>query len=92
MKNSLMKRNLYKFAELLNEETEERKKLHKSTVPNYVRRFIGIGKKNGASAAKVCGSGNGGSVLFFGDKEHLKKKFKDKVIEFKFDFKGLRNI
>jgi galactokinase/mevalonate kinase-like predicted kinase len=46
--------------------------------------------KNGAIAAKVCGSGGGGSILFFGDKEKLKKKFGGKIIDFKFDFQGLR--
>ena len=46
--------------------------------------------KNGAEAAKVCGSGGGGSVLFFGDKNKLRRKFKGRIIDFKFDFKGLR--
>jgi len=46
--------------------------------------------ENGAIAAKICGSGNGGSVLFFGDKAKLKKKFGRRVIDFKFDFEGLR--
>ena len=48
------------------------------------------GIKNGAVGAKVCGSGGGGSILFLGNKKKLVKKFKGKVIDFKFDFKGLR--
>lgn len=90
MKDALLKRNLEKFADLLNEETEERKKLHKSTVPPNTRRIIKTGMENGASAAKVCGSGGGGSILFFGDKKRLKKAFGRKVIDFRFDFEGLR--
>ncbi len=92
MKEALVKKNLQRFAELLNHETEERKKLHSSTVPAFVRRIITKGLKNGAFAAKVCGSGNGGSILFFGDKEKLKQIFKRKVIDFKFDFKGLHKL
>jgi len=92
MRLALKKRNLEKFAELLNQETEERKKLHKSTVPTHVRNFIKKGMNNGAIAAKVCGSGGGGSILFFGNKEMIKNKFKSKVIDFKFDFEGLRAV
>jgi D-glycero-alpha-D-manno-heptose-7-phosphate kinase len=90
MKNALLKEDLDRFAELLNEETEERKKLHKSIVPKSTQDIITLAKKNGAIAAKVCGSGGGGSILLFGDKKKLKKIFKEKVIEFKFDFQGLR--
>lgn len=92
MKNALLRRDLEKFAELLNAETEERKKLHKSTVPGFVRKIIKTGLQNGAVAAKVCGSGNGGSILFLGNKKRLKRKFKRKVIDFRFDFKGLKTI
>ncbi len=90
MKNALLKEDLKKFSELMNEETKERKKLHSSIVPENVQRIISFGMRNGASAAKVCGSGGGGSILFFGDKKQLRKAFGKKVIEFKFEFNGLR--
>jgi len=90
MKKALLKEDLDKFAKLLNEETQERKKLHKSIIPENIQKIINEGMKNGAIAAKVCGSGGGGSILFFGDKQRLKKTFKEKIIEFKFDFEGLR--
>jgi D-glycero-alpha-D-manno-heptose-7-phosphate kinase len=90
MKKALLKEDLNKFAELLNEETKERKKLHKSIIPENVQEMINIGMENGAVAAKVCGSGGGGSILFLGDKQKLKKKFGNKIIDFKFDFNGLR--
>jgi D-glycero-alpha-D-manno-heptose-7-phosphate kinase len=73
MKKALLKSDMDKFAELLNEETEERKKLHKSIVPKSTQDIISIAKKNGAIAAKVCGSGGGGCILFLGDKNRLKK-------------------
>ena len=90
MKNALLNENLNKFAELMNEETKERKKLHKSIVPENIQKIIALGMENGAIAAKVCGSGGGGSILFFGDKQKLKAKFGKRIIDFKFDFKGLR--
>ncbi len=88
MKNYLLKGNLEGFAELMNKETDEREKLHKSML--RTKEVIKTGLANGASAAKICGSGGGGSILFFGDKKKLKKKFGRKIIDFKFDFNGLR--
>jgi len=91
MKNALLKKDLNKFAELMNKETEERKKLSKITVSPQLQSIISKGFKANAVSAKVCGSGGGGSVLFYtDDRKKLLKKFKDKVIDFKFDFQGLR--
>ncbi len=90
MKNVLLKRDLNRFAELLNQETTERRMLAKGIITKEVVKMIDSGMENGAVAAKICGSGSGGSILFFGDKEKLKKKFGKRVIDFKFDFGGLR--
>ncbi len=92
MKNALLKKDLDRFAELMNSETVEREKLDSSIVPFNVRKIIKKGMENGAIGAKVCGAGGGGSILFFGDKRKLKKKFGRKVIDFKFDFEGLKLI
>jgi D-glycero-alpha-D-manno-heptose-7-phosphate kinase len=93
MKNALKKEDLYKFAKLMNEETGERKKLHRGIVGPRLQNFIDKGFKNGVIAAKVCGSGGGGSVLFFtDDKARLVKAFGKNVINFKFDFGGLKWI
>ena len=91
MKNALKKEDLYKFAELMNEETVEREKLHRGIIGPCLKNLIGKGLKNGAIAAKVCGSGGGGSILFFTDERaKLVKTFGKKVINFKFDFGGLK--
>ncbi len=90
MKNSLLRRDLNRFVELLNQETTERKMLHGSILPNYIQKIINKGLVNGAVSAKICGAGGGGSILFYGDKEKLKKKFGSRVIDFGFDFNGLR--
>jgi D-glycero-alpha-D-manno-heptose-7-phosphate kinase len=90
MKNALLNKDINKFSELMNEETKERKNLHKSIIPENIQKIINLGLQNGAIAAKVCGSGGGGSILFLGNKQKLKEKFKEKIIDFKFDFEGLR--
>lgn len=90
MKNSLANGDLEMFSILMDEETKEREKLHKSIISHEIRRLIRQGKESGASAAKVCGSGGGGSILFFGDKRKLKNRFGKRVIDFRFDFEGLR--
>ncbi|MCX6748038.1 MAG: hypothetical protein NT076_00365 [Candidatus Pacearchaeota archaeon] len=87
MRKALLKEDLDNFSNLMNEETEERRKLSKITVSPQLQKVIDHGKKNGAIAAKICGSGGGGSVLFFGDKKELIRKFN--CIDFKFDFSGL---
>lgn len=91
MKKTLEKGDLDKFVELMNEETKNRKKLAKDVVPKDVEKMIEKAMKNGAKAAKICGSGNGGSILFFGDKNKIRKAFKN-TIEFKFDFEGLQYL
>jgi len=90
MKKALLKEDLEKFAELMNEETLNRNKLHKSIIPKHIKNLIKQGIENGAKGAKVCGSGGGGSLLFLGDKKRLKKKFGKMVIDFKFDKDGLK--
>lgn len=90
MKNCLLKKNLDGFAELMNQETAERKKLAKSIVPEKISEFIKKGFANGAIAAKICGAGGGGSILFFGNKKQIIKTFPKNIIDFKFDFHGLR--
>lgn len=92
MKKALEKGELYKFAGLMNEETAERRMLHKMAVSPALNKVINRGFKAGAVAAKVCGSGGkGGSILFFTDyRKQLIKHFGKRVIPFKFDFEGIK--
>jgi len=90
MKKTLLKGDLKKFANLMNQETFERSKLHKKILSKETKKIIRKGINSGALAAKICGSGNGGTILFFGDKKKLKKKFRKKAITFRFDWKGVR--
>jgi D-glycero-alpha-D-manno-heptose-7-phosphate kinase len=95
MKRALQKNKLTMFAELMNLEWENRRRLFPKEVTDGVNNLIKKGLNNGAIGAKVCGSCNGGVVLFYTeDKKALKKecsKFKHvNHIDFKFDFKGLQ--
>ena len=93
MKNSLLKEDLDSFAQLMNEESEQRAQLHPSILGTEIKNIIKQGFENGATSAKICGSGGGGSVLFFTyDRKRLVNRFKDKIIDFKFDFDGLRYL
>jgi len=91
MKKVLLENDLVKFAGLLNNEWLLRKKLHPRITTKKIEEKISFGKKNGALAAKVCGAGGGGCILFYADnKQELMKKFKKNVIDFKFDKGGLQ--
>lgn len=92
MKKALEKKDLLKFSRLMNKETENRVKLHKDVLPRRAKSLMDYGLNSGATAAKILGSGNGGSILFFGNKKKLKRKFRGKVINFKFDFEGIKFI
>ena len=89
MKKALERGNLGRFADLMNQETEERAQLSKMEVPESVWKLIEKGKRNGAVGAKICGAGGGGCILFFGNKRKIKEAFGNMCIDFKFDFDGL---
>ena len=93
MESALIKGNLDKFAELMNEEWKTRKKLHPLVTNKKIEELIKIAFENGAKGVKICGSGGGGCLLFYSeDKKKLQEKLKNKakIINFKFDFQGLR--
>ncbi|MAF50696.1 MAG: hypothetical protein CMH64_01265 [Nanoarchaeota archaeon] len=91
MKTSLVKGDLDAFANALNTEWMLRKKLHPRITTKKIEERIKFAMDNGASAAKVCGAGGGGCILFYAEnKKALMKKFNNKLIDIKFDFNGLK--
>jgi len=54
MKNALIKGDLYMFANLMNKETIERRKLSKITISPKLQEIIDLGMKNGALGAKYA--------------------------------------
>lgn len=90
MRRALIEKDLNSFADLLNREWEYRKSLHPNITTLKIEKIIKFAKKNGANAAKVCGAGGGGTILFYADnKNRIMKKLGRNVINFKFDFDGL---
>lgn len=91
MRGALLDKDLDKFADLINKEWALRKKLHPRVTTKAIENRIKFAMENGASAAKVCGAGGGGCILFYAEnKKELVKKFKNRLIPFKFDHEGLR--
>jgi len=95
MHKSLKKGDLEDFSYLLNQERLNRVKLHPSVMPKISEKFINIGLKNGAKAAKILGAGGGGCLLFYAKNEEEEKleralsKAGATILDFKFDFHGL---
>lgn len=76
-------------------EMEHRKKLVPGILTPEIETAIAFAKENGAMAAKVCGAGGGGCVMFWTqptEKTNLVRKLKEKeiqVIDFHSDSEGL---
>jgi D-glycero-alpha-D-manno-heptose-7-phosphate kinase len=74
---------------------ENRRKLAPGITTPEIEELIGYAKENGAKAAKVCGAGGGGCLMFLtgaNDKYNLIKKLREKdahIIDFHVDSDGL---
>jgi D-glycero-alpha-D-manno-heptose-7-phosphate kinase len=82
-------------AKAIEYEMENRRKLAPGVVPQEVDELISYGKEHGAKAAKVCGAGGGGCLMFWtnpNDKYPLIKKLRERdtrVLDFHVDSEGL---
>jgi len=76
-------------------EMEARKKLAPGITTPEIDEMIAFAKENGAKAAKICGAGGGGCVMFMTaptEKYNLIKKLRDRgtqIIDFHVDSDGL---
>lgn len=76
-------------------EMENRRQLAPEISTPEIDSLIGHAKENGAKAAKICGAGGGGCVMFWtnpNDKYPLIKKLREKevqIIDFHVDSEGL---
>jgi len=87
MRDSLLREDLSEFFNNINVEWELRKSLHHGITTKVIDKRINFAMENGAMAAKVCGAGGGGCILFGAkDKAKLMSKFNN-VIDFKFDIR-----
>lgn len=65
MRAALEKNRWSEVARLLREEWSHRRKNAPGISTPLIDRLIAVARRNGAEAAKVCGAGGGGCVLFF---------------------------
>ncbi len=80
-RESLLKGDLKKFSELLNEEQRSKEILMKDLLTQKTRRIYDEAISNGAIAGKISGAGSGGCAFFLYDKKD-KNKFIKKINEF----------
>ncbi|OIN96925.1 hypothetical protein AUJ66_04835 [Candidatus Desantisbacteria bacterium CG1_02_38_46] len=75
MRECLLARDMEKFAILLREEWENRKRCAEGVTTTQIDKIIAEAKKNGALASKLCGAGGGGCMITYvkkGDREKIK--------------------
>jgi len=73
MRRALESRDWSRTARLLNLDWEAHKKSHPGITTPRIERLVAVARKQGALAAKACGAGGGGCVLFFVDPENRQR-------------------
>jgi len=95
MRECLLARDMDRFAELLREEWENRKRCAEGVTTPHIDKIIAEAEKNGALASKLCGAGGGGCMITYvrkGDREKIKKVLESmgaKYMDCKIAKKGL---
>jgi len=93
---SLRGEDLEKFAGLLNEEYEARVRLSPAVLTPRMEEMVEAARGAGALAAKICGAGGGGCLLFYcgPDREGPVRRALEgvgaRILDFTFDFGGLQ--
>lgn len=96
MKNALFRESLDDFANLLNENWRNQKRLHPSVTNETIDGLFTLAMENGALGGKASGAGGGGCLLFYCRPEteyqvrRALESEKIKVLDFNFDLDGLR--
>jgi D-glycero-alpha-D-manno-heptose-7-phosphate kinase len=95
MREALVAGDLDAVGRVLGEEWEHRRALAPGVSTPAIDELIGVARRAGSPAAKVCGAGGGGCVVFFcdeGRKALVDQALRDagaKVLDFWIDTKGL---
>lgn len=69
MRQALLEQDWDNVARLLREEWKLRKTNAPGITTPLIEKLVAVAKQNGARAAKVCGAGGGGCVIFFVEPE-----------------------
>jgi len=97
MRESLLKENLKKFSNLMNDSWELKKSYSRDISTDYLDDIYEAAKKNGALSGKLLGAGGGGYFLFYTDFSKRNKLInwikKEGLIytNFKFEDLGLKS-
>ncbi len=97
LEHALKTESFNSIPKYLEEDMENHHQLSPTIITDEMKGIIDYGKANGAKAAKVCGAGGGGCLLFWTnsleDKVKLSQKFQERdgveVINFHIDSEGL---
>jgi D-glycero-alpha-D-manno-heptose-7-phosphate kinase len=93
---ALRGQDMARFADLLNEEYEARAQLAPGVLTDQMADLVATARSAGAVAAKICGAGGGGCLLFLAgpDREGPVRRALEeaggRILDFTFDFTGLQ--
>jgi D-glycero-alpha-D-manno-heptose-7-phosphate kinase len=90
LKESLFKKDITRFGELLHKNWEYKKKLASGITNPVIERYYDKAMKSGALGGKILGAGGGGFLLFYVEKENQEKisKALHDLNEVKFSFEN----
>jgi D-glycero-alpha-D-manno-heptose-7-phosphate kinase len=93
---ALRSEDMDRFADLLNEEFEARVRLSPAVLTPKMDEMVAVARRSGALAAKICGAGGGGCLLFYcapdreGPVRRALERLGGRILDFTFDFRGLQ--
>jgi len=96
LKDSLIKKDITRFGELLNKNWEYKKKLASKITNPVIDRYYDIAIKSGALGGKVLGAGGGGFMLFYCEPRKQNALIKNlsplRHVPFRFESQGTRIV
>lgn len=96
MKNALLQARLGDFGRLLHHSWENKKKMACRITAPFIDEMYDVARKNGALGGKILGAGGGGYLLVFVPFDKRRRvaeemeKLGGRVVDFNFEFRGLR--
>jgi D-glycero-alpha-D-manno-heptose-7-phosphate kinase len=96
LKDSLIKKDITRFGELLNKNWEYKKKLASRITNPVIDRYYDVAMKSGALGGKILGAGGGGFMLFYCEARKQNALIKNlsslRHVPFRFESQGTRIV
>jgi D-glycero-alpha-D-manno-heptose-7-phosphate kinase len=93
---ALEKGDLLRFAELMNEHWEQKRRRSPNMSNNKINDIYELARKNGALGGKLIGAGGGGFMLFYAESKaplrHAMREAGLEEVRFHFDFEGTKLV